>query len=200
MTRILILIFGYLSITGCSHTFSSTELKNHFTAAEIRDLHRLTDFFQEQMCNDKGDFKSCMDSLIPYLGEYGWQPILENVNFKKQKSLYESFESNVFNEIWNICKSRNPREGWERKSLCLNSAGKYVSFLEAVGKRNGVLEAYKDDLLSAGDFYGIQRIEYEVFQKTDRIDLSDPSIQVLIAVDYLTQNDQQKRMEPWTEN
>jgi len=140
-----------------------------------------------------------MDSLIPYLGEYGWQPILKNVDFKKQKSMYESFESNVFNEIWNICKSRNPSEGGERKSLCLNTTGKYVRFLEAVGKRNGVLKAYKDNLLSGGDFYGIQGIEYEVFNKTGRIDLSDPSIQILITIHYLTQNDQQKRKEPWTE-
>jgi hypothetical protein len=200
MIRILHIFFISISISSCSQKFSSTELENNFTEAEIRDLHKLTEFFQEQMCNDKGDFNSCMDSLIPFLGEYGWQPILESVDFKKQQSVYESLESNLFKEIWNICKSRNPREGWESKSLCLNTAGKYVSFLEAVGERNGVLEAYKDDLLRGGDFYGIQRIEYEVFNKTDRIDLSDPSIQVLFAVHYLTQNDQQKRKEPWTEN
>lgn len=198
MTRLTCIFFALLA--ALSYTQKSTELNNNFTEAEIRDLQKLTDFFQEQMCGEKNNFKSCLDSIIPYLGEYGWQPILENVDFEQQRALYNSFESNVFNEIWNFCRSRNPSEGWERKSLCLNSNGKYVKFLEDLGKRNGVLEGYKNSLLMAGDFVDIQRIEFEVYNKSERIDLNDPGIQILIAVDYLTQNDQQKRKEPWTEN
>ena len=69
-----------------------------------------------------------------------------------------------------------------------------------MGGENDVLQGYKDDLLRARGFYGIPRIEYDVYHKTDRIDLSDPAIQALISVDYLTQNDTKKRKEPWRES
>lgn len=199
MTKLLYIVFSFLIAVNCSQKTSSTELEDNFTETEVKDLYKLVNFFQEQMCNSNSNFKRCMDSLTPILGEYGWQPILKNVDYQEQQKIYESFESNVFNEIWSICKSRNPREGWERKSLCLNPNGKYINFLEDLGKRNGVLEAYKNSLLAAGDFMDIQRIEYEIYNKLERIDLNDPDIQVLIAIDYLTQNDQQKRKEPLTE-
>lgn len=200
MKKIIYILFSLLTVVGCSQDFNSTELNNNFTEAEIRDLNRFTDFFQDQMCGNNKDFKGFIDSLIPYLREFGWQPVLQNIDFNKQKSLYNSFESNVFNEIWDICKSRNLKEEWERKSLCLNPKGKFIKFLEELGKRNGVLEAYKNALLEARDFIDIQRIESEIYNKSKRIDLNDPGIKVLIAIDYLTQNDQQKRNEPWPEN
>ena len=83
--------------------------------------------------------------------------------------------------------------------MCVNTEGRYIKFLSDLGKRNGVLEAYKDDLLSSGSFFGITRIEYEVFTANERIDLNDEAIQVLIAIHYLTQNDNSKRKEPWIE-
>lgn len=200
MTRILFLFIILVTTSSCSQKFTSPELSEHFSEAEMRDLHKLTDFFQSQMCGKHNDFNSCMDSLIPILGEFGWQAIVENVDFKEQQALYDSFESKVFGEIWSICKSRNPEEGWERKSLCLNTSGKYVAFLESLKKKSEIIKAYTEAALNAGDFGNMAATEYEIFNKTNRIDLNKPGIQVLIAVDYLSQNDQQKRREPWVEN
>lgn len=184
---------------SCNRKTLSKELTDNFSSSEIDDLLLLSKFFQNQMCGNEGSFKECMDSIIPFIGEYGFIPIEENIDFALQQGVYNDLRSAVFTEIWEKCKIYNPIEGWERVSLCVNPDGRYIKFLSDLGKRNGVLEAYKEGLLSGGSFFGITRIEYEVFTASERIDLSDEAIQVLVAIHYLTQNDNSKRIEPWVE-
>jgi hypothetical protein len=43
-------------------------------------------------------------------------------------------------------------------------------------------------------------LQSKLYHSQKYYDLNDPSIKVLIAIHYLTQNDQQKRKEIWTEN
>jgi hypothetical protein len=200
MKPLTYIFLAVLTSSSCSSKFNSTELNESFTKTEREDLQKLTDFFQSQICDGQNDFKACMDSLIPDLSEHGWQPILENVDFDKQQKLYNSFKSDIFREIWITCKSYNPHESWERKSLCLNPNGKYIKFLQDLGRRNGVLKAYTESTLNSGDLGNMVAIEYEIFNNTGTIDLNDSGIQLLIAIDYLTQNEQQKRKEPWIEN
>ncbi len=200
MTRILYIILIILSSTSCSQKFRSTELKSNFSETEIRDIQKLTNFFKVQMCGETDDFKSCTDSIIPHLGEYGWQPILDNVDFDAQKELYSRFESDLFSEIWDFCKSRDLRENKSYKSLCLNQDGKYVQFLKDLSDRNPELEQYYESIIGAGDWESMGLLQQRVYTNPEYYELKDPSIQVLIAVHYLTQNDQQKRKENWIEN
>jgi hypothetical protein len=193
MKILLLLAFPFLLIFSLKHN----ELEKNFTKDEIADLEKLSHFFKTQMCGDNQNFQTCMDSLIPILGEFGWQPILKNINFDEQEKLYQSFESDLFPEIWDFCKVSNRERTWTKKSLCANTNGKYISFLKDLGKRNEVLNAYKNSILAAGDFVDMQRLEYQIFKKTKWIDLNDPAIQILISIDYLTQNDQQKRNDAW---
>jgi hypothetical protein len=200
MKNIVSLFFAFLLLMGCSGSFNSTELDHNFNESEKRDLELLTNFFQEQMCHQKSDFSNCMDSIIPFLGEYGWMPILENVNFEEQQKLYDSFESKLFSEIWSFCKFHNPKEGWERKSLCLNIDGKYMKFLKDLAENNSDLKDYYELMYATGDWESMGLLQGNLYTKPENYDLRDPNIQILIAVHYLTQNDQQKRKEPWTEN
>lgn len=71
MTRILYIILISISIWSCSQKFRSTELGEHFSEIEIKDLHRLTEFFQFQMCGTTNNSPACIDSLLPHLQEYG---------------------------------------------------------------------------------------------------------------------------------
>lgn len=200
MKQTLCIIIISISITSCSQNFRSTELKKNFSEAEIKDLQTLTDFFKVQMCGETDDFKSCMDSVIPYLGEYGWKPVLDNVDFEKQKELYSNFQSDLFSQIWSFCKSRNLREDKTYKSLCLNPNGKYVQFLKDLSDRNSDLEQYYEMITGAGDWESMGLLQQRIFTNPEYYDLKDPSVQFLIAVHYLTQNDHQKRRDPWSEN
>jgi len=174
-------------------------LKNNFSEAEIKDLYKLTDFFKVQMCNETDDFKSCIDSIIPYLAEYGWEPILNNVDFGAQKELYSEFQSDLFLQIWNFCKARNPREDKTYRLLCINPDGKYINFLKDLSDRNSDLKEYYEMIIGSGDWESMGLLQGRIYTNPEYYNLKDPSIQVLIAVQYLTQNDQQKRKEIWNE-
>ena len=200
MTRILYIILISISVFGCSQKFRSTELKDNFSEAEIKDLQKLKSFFQSQICGSTDEFKSCIDSLIPYLGEYGYIPILENIDFEEQKELYSSFESGLFSEIWEFSKGRNLRENKTFKSIGLNMEGKYALFLKDLSKRNPDLKEYYESIMGAGVWESMGLLQQRIYTNPEYYDLKDPSIQVLIAVHYLSQNDQKKRKEPWTEN
>lgn len=71
MTQILYIILISISIWSCSQKFHSTEFGENFSEIEIKDLHRLTEFFQVQMCGTTNNFPACIDSLLPHLQEYG---------------------------------------------------------------------------------------------------------------------------------
>ena len=200
MTRILYIILISISVSSCSQKFSATELKDNFNGAEIKDLQKLKSFFQSQMCGSTDEFKSCIDSLIPYLVEYGYIPILENVDFEEQKELYSNFESDLFSQIWDFGKARNMRDNKTYKSIRLNTEGKYSLFLKDLSKRNSDLEQYYESIMGAGDWESMGLLQQRIYTNPEHYDLKDPSIQVLIAVHYLTQNDEQKRKEAWTEN
>ncbi|WP_188467664.1 hypothetical protein [Marivirga lumbricoides] len=138
-----------------------------------------------------------MESSIRDLGEYGIQPILKNINFDNQQLLYRQLESNIFGEIWSYCKTIYPQNDKTYKSICFNHKGLYNQYLNKVGQSNPIIKAYHQDLINAGDFTGIVRIENEIYHRTGRINLEDPNIQLILAIEYLSENDSEKRREPW---
>ncbi len=170
-----------------------------FSTKQLEDLQKMSVFFSSQLCGSDFDALTCLENSSKELAEYGLQPILEKISFEKQLELYESFESNIFSEIWTFCKSANPNEDWERKSICYQPRGKYNAFLLKLVDENPIITGYHKDLLNSGDFTGITRLENEIFRKSGRVDLNKSSIQIILIIHYLSQNDQQKRKEAWEE-
>ena len=173
-------------------------MKQIFSKEEIQDLKLLHSFFINQVC-ESSKFEDCIDTIMVGFPEGSWVYTTENVSFDDQQVIYRDLQSEIFNEIWSICKSTYPNEGWERKSLCLNVNGKYVKYVEVLAEENPIIAGYLDDLLRGGDFYGITRLEHEIFESTGRIDPKDLNIQILLILHYLTWNDQAKRIEDWEE-
>ena len=183
---------------SCKSEHSTTELKNNFTPEQITDLYKIIDFFKSQICeNNNSDFKTCFSKILPDLLEYGWQPILDNVDFEKQKELYNSISKSTFEEIWVFGKATYPETGLEFKSVGSKYNGKYQKYLSELGKNNNEIKDYADRLIVAGDFESMGLLQQRIYQKPTEFDLDNPDVQLLIAIHYLTQNDQQKRKDKW---
>ena len=183
---------------SCKSEHSTTELKNNFTTEQISELYKIIDFFKSQICeNNNSDFKTCFSELLPNLLEYGWQPILDNVDFEKQKELYSSISQSTFDEIWEFGKATYPETGLELKSVGSKYNGKYQKFLTELGKNNNEIKDYADRLIGAGDFESMGLLQQRIFKNPTEFDLDNPNVQLLIAVHYLSQNDQQKRTDKW---
>ena len=183
---------------SCKSEHSSTELKNNFTTEQISDLYKIIDFFKSQICeNSNSDFKTCFSEILPDLLEYGWQPILDNVDFEKQKALYSSISQSTFDEIWEFGKATYPETGLELKSVGSKYNGEYQKFLTELGKNNNEIKNYADRLIGAGNFESMGLLQQRIFKNPTEFDLDNPNVQLLIAVHYLSQNDQQKRTDKW---
>ena len=196
--RTLIIICILILNFSCKTKFSTSELRNNFSKDQISDLNKVTDFFKSQICeNDNSDFKTCFSKMLHELLEYGWQSILDNVNFDKQKELYNSISKSTFEEIWEFGKATYPDTGLELKSVGSKYNGKYQKFLTELGKNNNEIKDYADKLIGAGDFESMGLLQQRIFNNPTEFDLDNPNVQLLIAVHYLTQNDQQKRTDKW---
>ena len=51
--------------------------------------------------------------------------------------------------------------------------------------------------IEAGDFESVGLLQQSIYNNPKEFDLDDPNIQLLIAIHYLTLNDQQKRTDKW---
>jgi hypothetical protein len=201
MRKTIILIFGVMILQlnfSCKSEHSTTELKNNFTTEQISDLNKTIDFFKSQICeNNNSDFKTCFSEMLPKLLENGWQPILEKVDFEKQKELYNSISETTFNEIWEFGKTTYPETGLELKSVGSKYNGKYQKYLTELGKDNAEIKEYAERLIAAGDFESMGLLQQRIYKNPSEFDLDNPNVQLLIAIHYLTQNDQEKRTDKW---
>ena len=115
------LLFGVVILQlsfSCKSQYSKVELDNNFSTDQISDLNKITDFFKNQISENKNsDFKACFSKILPELLENGWQPILTKVDFEKQKELYNSISKSTFDEIWEFGKATYPDTGLELKNL-----------------------------------------------------------------------------------
>jgi hypothetical protein len=196
--RFLIIICVLILNYSCSTNFSTPELRNNFSKEQIADLNKITEFFKNQICeNRKADFKTCFSKILPELMEYGWQPILDNVDFEKQRELYNSISQSTFDEIWEFGKATNLETGWEFKSIGSKYNGNYQNFLAELGKNNSEIKDYADRVIGMGDFESMGLLQRRIYRNPMDYDLDNPNIQLLIAIHYLSQNDQQKRTDKW---
>lgn len=197
MKKTLILIFGVTILQlnfSCKTQYSTTELSNNFTTEEKADLKKITNFFKNQMClNMDSDFKTCYERIPHEYLEATGNRFWTNIDFEKQKELYEQISKSTFDQIWMFCKSTEYKSGKETKSLCANAIGKYYEYLVDLGKQNPIIAKYAERINASGD-YSVLDIQYwNVLNDKKYFDLNNPNIQLILAIHYLSLNDQEKR-------
>ena len=182
--------------SSCSERFATTEMENNFTSEQIEDLKKIRDFFENQICDDsKSDFSDCFRK-IPHDSLYAYGiPFWKQIDFEKQKGLYDNISKSTFKEIWDFGKTTNLKNGLVYKSVC-SSNGNYQNYLTELGEKNPKIEKYAEKLLWAGD-WSSGNIHYQVFNDEKNFDLNNSDIQLILSIHYLTFNDQEKRNEKW---
>ncbi|GAA4324679.1 hypothetical protein GCM10023115_41660 [Pontixanthobacter gangjinensis] len=192
----IIVIVAFLCFS-CSKKFSTTELKNNFSERQIKDLELLTAFFKNQICtnNSKTNFKKCFENLppAPEFRQEGHYPISDHIDFNEQKIIYDKISKSTFEEIWNLCESYYPDSGRKTKEICSAYKGNYQNFLIEVGLQNDAIKNYAERITGSGDFNGLFLTQHHIIKNKKDFDLNDPNIQLIIAIQYLSINDQLNR-------
>lgn len=197
MRKTIIFIFGFIILHlnfSCKSQYSETELNKNFTAEQIADLNKITEFFKTQMCLDMdSDFKNCYERIPHEYLEATGNGFWTNIDFEKQKELYEQISKSTFDEIWMFCESTFYPGETKAKSLCANATGKYHKFLADLGKNNPRIAKYAERIYSSGDFNGLDLPYWEILKNKKYFDLNDSNIQLILAIHYLSLNDNATR-------
>jgi hypothetical protein len=194
-----------LTLIGCSSS-KSDKLKSDLTAinvfedSEIRDLSIILKFFNEQICTtqqiDIGQTNDCYKSFFERMEKAGETGNIEiKIPFSEQQKMYESISDSTFNQIWSFGKSWNRDSPDTLKYLGLRYDGKYAEFLKTLGKENKVIEVYYEAFEASGaispSMVAGLLMNYEVY------DIHDIRIKLIVAIHYLTMNDQYERKEKY---
>lgn len=193
MKKVIGLLFGIIILnSSCETQYSTDELKNNFSKEQISDLNTIIDFFKESVCLNP-DFKICFENtkhdslLISGVG------IWTKIDFNEQLKLYDRISESTFNEIWMYCESTYYPSKTKAKSLCANSTGKYQKYLAELGIKKPRIAKYAEGIQGAGVYLGLD-IHYQgVLKDKETFDLNDPNIQLILAIHYLSVNDDAKR-------
>jgi len=194
---ILVIILSQFNFS-CKSQYSVNELNKSFSNEEIADLNKIVDFFKNEMClYTNSDFKNCYKRIPHEYLEATGNPFWININFEKQRKLYNQISKSTFNKIWMFCKTRNYTNGLESKSICAISNGEYYNYLKNIGNKNPRIAKYAEQINASGDFLSMNFHYWNILKLKKYFDLNDPNIQLILAIHYLSLNDQEKRMDEW---
>ncbi|PIE46446.1 MAG: hypothetical protein CSA42_08535, partial [Gammaproteobacteria bacterium] len=118
MNKYYSIIFTILTLVGCSYKQPKSLdtdpiVMQIFEDAEIRDLSKILQFFEEQICvNQQIDNKNISDCYKAYLKQLSKAVetgcIEINIPFAEQKKMYKTIDTSTFNQIWYVGQQRFP--------------------------------------------------------------------------------------------
>ncbi len=198
-----ILIYLILAI-GCSaatNDFKSDKTINKiFNKDEIKDLETLVNFFENQICLgqniDTQNKQDCYERFFNHMvqcektGE-----VILNISFDEQKNIYNKISKSTFNQIWAFGKTWEYNSTDTLKYLYFNEKGKYIKFLKEFGQDNKFVKGYYDTFELIGDIS--PSMFAEIIMRYKEFDISDARFRLLLAIHYLTVNDDYERKEKY---
>jgi len=200
----LILLMFNLTLISCSSKRDklgdNSSIQSIFNEKEIIDLEKILVFFENQISEIENrpieDLQKCYESFFIRLEKAEETGFVETkIPFGKQLNFYNEIDTTTFNQIWCFHRSWNYGSSDTLKSISINLKGKYVVFLESLGKEHGLIKKYDEMLRGSGDISGGMVASLLMFHK--KYDTNDIRIRLLIAIHYLTLNDQFERDEKY---
>ena len=83
------------------------------------------------------------------------------------------------------------------KSIGVKTVSDYIEYLKELGLKNKFIRDYTNGILARGGIDGMFSLQTHIYQNPNDLDLNDLNIQIIISIHYLTQNDNEKRVEKW---
>ncbi|WKD86033.1 hypothetical protein KCTC32516_01384 [Polaribacter huanghezhanensis] len=143
---------------------ADTLLSASFSTSELKDLAKIVDFFEEQICNNENikNKEKCYNS---FLKRDSIRMVDENMmntfDYKEQEKLYSKLSRPFFNEFWEegagtqFPDSENEvkYKYYHLKVFDNKSISKYAKFVKTFSKENKYIEGYFERFQVSGDFY-----------------------------------------------
>jgi hypothetical protein len=203
MKKIIYILIAFI-LTNCtfeskSDLSSDILIKKTFNKSEIKDLQKIFDFFNNEICSsNEKKLNECYESYCLEIKsqiekEFGFNA---NLDYEKQLKLFSEIQENTFKEIWSFEKSLPINERIDTlKYLGFNYQGKYRKFLNEYGRENNAVKHYVRSYNISADLGPSMIAELSMNYESFRI--NELKTKLVIAIHYLTLNDQNWRNEKY---
>ena len=193
----LLIIGLILGLTNCSigqQKLSDDKIiKKSFSETEIQDLQLLYDFFNKSICDSNRDLENCYDNFFKKVKQAADSGSMYlHIPFKNQLEIYKKFKDSTFYQIWAFGKSwthENPND--TLREVYYRWDGKFMNFLKKAGKEDEFIKAYHESAEATGG--PGPAIIAGIIMNYDKLNIEDIKVRFVIAIHYLTLNDQYKR-------
>jgi len=192
-----LLIFTIGCIREHSVLLSNDPIVNkYFNKEEIEGLVKILNFFEDEIANQSAT-DNIIDSYELFFENIKPEMKLEEfdsiISFGVQKKFLSDLNPILFNEIWFYKKDYNPIIKDTVESIHYKWKGKYFDFLYAVSEKDKAIEEYFKDFTAVGDvspsILAYSMMDYKKY------DLKLERIRLIIAINYLTFNEQLRLIE-----
>lgn len=175
-------------------------IKALFNETEINDLTKIQSFFDKSIGSKVNENEENLEKL--YTNFFLQNSDIEkasdfklSINFGEQKELYNQLDKRTFDDIWVIGWLTKMDSNDTLKIIQLNRQGKYVELLKTIGEQDSTINNYYNSLEIAGDIS--PSMFADLIKNHKNYNLKDPKIRLIIAIHYLTLNDQFERKEKY---
>lgn len=189
-------------------------INSKFSVEQVNNLRELLDFFDNEICRIVGEneIEKCYSKYFQDLSKAPETGNIDvRIDYKVQSSIMHNMDKKLFNEIWAKSKSyvecyNDPQNELAKRfskkesdftkqdsvqQIYLINDGLYADFLEEVGENNSIIKNYHNQLLEA-DCISPGMIA-DILLQYDKLNMRDEKIRLIIAVHYLTLNDNHHR-------
>ena len=198
---IVTLLFLIGCLNSCQKRLeSSSTLTEIFNESEIQDFSKILEFFDNEVCEsekvDSNNIYDCYKIFFKRMSQAVETGNIEiKIDFDSQKKLYNKISDSTFNQIWWFGKSWSEKKVDTLKYIDIRYDGKYVVFLNKLGRDYQVIEDYHKRFEAFGAI--TPSMINEIFVNYDQYDIKDERVRLMIAVHYLTIYDQYLRKEKY---
>lgn len=200
MKKLVCFIFLLIFISCSSKETTYEEMKadellsESFTENELKNLAKIVDFFESEICLDKKITKEfCYFNFNKKIIKEFEKEIVGYkfpINYQLQKKLYSSIDSIFFKEIWvhkTYLEGADLNNKIIDKAYNLNLYGKYILFLKRLKNDDKLFnDFYKVFYLSNEISFGVQA---SAFLKFKIKEFKGIKRRLFFAIYYLTVND-----------
>jgi hypothetical protein len=195
----LLIIGLILGLTNCSvgqqKLADDKTIKKSFSETELQDLQLLYDFFNQTICDSDQELANCYDDFfkkVKLAADSGSMYL--HIPFENQKAIYKRFQDSTFCQIWAFGKTWTPENQNDTlREVYYKWDGKFMDFLRKAGKKNKFIKAYHESVEAAGG--PPPSLIAGIIMNYDNLNIEDLKVKFVIAIHYLTLNDQHKRKE-----
>ncbi|MFC0878884.1 hypothetical protein ACE01N_19985 [Saccharicrinis sp. FJH2] len=204
MKKILLIAYCFL-IISCSSTRkddlkSNVTIREVFNDQEIKDLTVILNFFEEQIASQiRNEAPDKLDYFENYLAQLTSAAksgeLILKIPYIKQEEMYNQISDSTFKQIWTFGKYWKYQSTDTLKYLVYNQNGKYIRFLSKLGENDPIVQSYYQTFIDFGDL--APTMIANILMRYKELNLSDVRIRLMIAIHYLTINDQFERKEKY---